>query len=75
VWKLYFDGANLKEGSRAGIVIISPTNEKFLLSYKLEFEATNNVVKYEALILGLEAARKINITQLAMFGESNLVVH
>jgi ribonuclease HI len=64
VWKLYFDGASSKDGSRVGIVMISPTKEKILLSYKLEFEATNNVVEYEALVLGLEASRKMNITQL-----------
>jgi ribonuclease HI len=40
----------------------------------LEFEATNNVAEYEALALGLEAARKMNITQLAVFGDSELVV-
>jgi ribonuclease HI len=45
-----------------------------LLSYKLEFEATNNVVEYEALVLGLEAARKMKITKLAVFGDSELVV-
>jgi ribonuclease HI len=44
------------------------------LSYKLEFEATNNVVEYEALILGLEVARKMQITELVAFGDSELVV-
>jgi ribonuclease HI len=33
-----------------------------MFSYKLEFEATNNVEEYEALDLGLETARKMNIT-------------
>jgi ribonuclease HI len=40
----------------------------------LEFEATNNVVEYEGLIMGLEVARKMHITELVSFGDSELVV-
>jgi hypothetical protein len=29
----------------------------YLMSYKLEFETTNNVAEYEALVLGLRAAK------------------
>jgi ribonuclease HI len=58
LWKLYFDGANSKEGYGVGIVIVVPIGEKNMFSYKLEFEATNNVAKYEAFILGLEATQK-----------------
>jgi ribonuclease HI len=53
-----------------GVVIISPTKKEIPLSYKLEFEATNNVVEYEALFLGLEDARKMQITKLEVFGDS-----
>jgi hypothetical protein len=48
--KLYFDGAYSKEGARARIVLISPIKEKIHFSYKLEFDVTNNVVEYDALI-------------------------
>jgi ribonuclease HI len=34
------------------------------VSYKLKFEAANNVVEYEALILGLEAEKTMQITEL-----------
>jgi ribonuclease HI len=44
------------------------------VSYKLEFDATNNVFEYEALILGLEETRKMKITKLVEFGDSELVV-
>jgi ribonuclease HI len=74
IWKMYFDGAYSKEGVGAGVVLISPKKEEIHLSYKLEFEATNNVDEYEALILGLEAARKMQITELVVFGDSKLVV-
>lgn len=74
IWKLYFDGSCSKEGSGEGVVIISQANEKKLLYYKLEFKDNNNVAEYEALALGLEALRNMNITQLVVSGDSELVV-
>jgi hypothetical protein len=59
IWKMYFDGAYSKEGMGARVVLISHKKEEIHFSYKLEFEATNNVAEYKALILGLEATRKM----------------
>jgi ribonuclease HI len=56
-----FDGACSQEGAGAGVFFVSPTQETISLSYKLEFETTNNVAEYEALVLGLRAARKMEI--------------
>lgn len=35
VWQLLFDGASSIEGARAGVVLISPTNQTVTISYKL----------------------------------------
>ena len=40
---LHFDGSMSKEGSRAGIWIITPTNDVKMLSFKLYFECTKNL--------------------------------
>jgi ribonuclease HI len=40
------------------------------LSYKLEFETTNNVVEYEAFVLGLRAANDMGIEELSLFGDA-----
>jgi ribonuclease HI len=64
----------LREGAGAGVVFVSPAQETISLSYKLEFEATNNVAEYEALILGLRAAREMGIQEVAVFGDAELVV-
>jgi ribonuclease HI len=74
VWKMFFDGASSREGAGAGVVFVSPAQETTSLSYKLEFEATNNVAEYEALILGLRAAREMGIQEVAVFGDVELVV-
>jgi ribonuclease HI len=72
---MFFDGASSKEGVGAGVVFISPTQETISLSYKLEFETTNNVAEYEALVLGLRAAKDMDIEELAVFGDAKLIVH
>lgn len=57
IWKLYFYGASSREGSRSSVVLISPTQQKVTISYKLQFYTTNNTVEYEALVLGMKAAK------------------
>jgi hypothetical protein len=70
VWKMYFDGACSREGSGAGIVFISPTKEVIPMSYNIEFDTTNNISEYEALLLGLKAAKDMGIDKLYVFGDS-----
>ncbi len=73
-WKLYFDGACSKEGAGAGVILISPEGTILPFSHKLDFEATNNVAEYEALVLGLEKARRMNIRNISIYGDSELVI-
>jgi ribonuclease HI len=71
---MFFDGAYSKEGVGASVVLISSTKREIHFSYKLEFEATNNIIEYESFILGLEVTRKMKITKLVAFGDLELVV-
>jgi ribonuclease HI len=45
------------------------------LLYTLEFETTNNIAEYEALVMGLRDAKNMAIENLAVFGDSELVVN
>jgi ribonuclease HI len=74
VWKMFFDGASSSEGAGAGVVFISPCQEVISLSYKLEFEVTNNVAEYEALVLGIRAAKEMGIEEVTIFGDAELVI-
>ena len=74
LWQMYFDDSSSKEGAGAGIVLISPGGELVSLMYKLEFVTTNNTTEYEALILGLKAAKDMGIQQISIYGDSELVV-
>jgi ribonuclease HI len=75
VWKMFLDGAFSREGTGAGVVFVSPAQETISLSYKLEFEATNNVTEYEALVLGFRAAKDMGIEEISVFGDAELVVN
>jgi ribonuclease HI len=72
---MYFDGSSSKKGSRACILLISPSQEVIILSYKLEFETTNNITEYEALVLGLRASKDMAIECLVVFGDSELIIN
>jgi ribonuclease HI len=45
------------------------------LSYKLEFETTNNIAEYEALVLGLKAPKNMANDCIAVFGDSELIIN
>lgn len=70
IWKMFFDGASSSIGAGAGVVFKSPSQETISLSYKMEFEVTNNVAEYEALVLGLRAAKEMGIGEMAVFGDA-----
>ena len=58
---MYFDGSSCNEGAGVGVLLISPGGEAVRLMYKLEFITTNNTAEYEALLLGLKAAKYLGI--------------
>ena len=71
---MYFNGSSSKDGEGARVLLISAGGEVISLMYKLEFKTTNNTAEYEALILGLRAAKYLGIQELVVFGDSKLVI-
>lgn len=55
-WTLMFNGYCSNLGNGVWVVLVSPKQEIFNFSFKLKFECINNIVKYEALVLGLRIA-------------------
>jgi ribonuclease HI/transposase InsO family protein len=74
IWTLEFDGSHSGLGAGAGVVLTAPSGEVFYRSYRLEFNCTNNVAEYEALILGLNLAIDKGATILEVKGDSDLIV-
>ena len=74
LWSMYFDGASSKEGSGAGIVFVSPDKNTFRYSFSLNFTCNNNVVEYEALLLGLKVATHHGIKKIHVIGDYELII-
>jgi ribonuclease HI len=57
-----------------GCVIIDPAGNKTLIAHWLEFECTNNMAEYEALLQGLRKELDLKIQNLTVFGDSEIMV-
>ena len=75
---MYFDGVANHSGYGIGVLLIAPHGDHIPRSVCLAFSsrhpATNNIVEYEACILGLETTLKLKIRQMEVLGDSNLVL-
>jgi ribonuclease HI len=74
LWKLFFYGSVCCQRQGMGCVIVSPSNEHFDISARLEFLCTNNQVEYEALRHGLRLLRDMGVKNVKAFGDSMLVI-
>ena len=74
IWKLFFDGSCTKDGSGAGVVLISPEKQNITQSSKLDFKITNNVAEYEAFFLGLQLAKSLKVQNISVFIDLELIV-
>ncbi|RVW21001.1 Retrovirus-related Pol polyprotein from transposon 17.6 [Vitis vinifera] len=58
----------------AAVTSLSGWRISVRLAFSDRHPATNNIVEYEACILGLETALELGIRQMEVFGDSNLVL-
>ena len=55
VWKMYFDGVVNQYGNGIRVLLITLDGSHIPMTINLNFEATNNMVEYEACITAVEA--------------------
>ena len=69
-WTLHIDGSSKPEGSGVGLVLTVP--DDIIAEYTLwfKFSATNNEVKYKALVMGLRIAIELRVRRLKVFTDS-----
>ena len=72
---MVFDGVVNQYGNGIRAVIITPQGTHFPFTTILTFKCTNNMVEYEACIMGLEEAIDLRIKYLDVYGDSTLVVN
>jgi ribonuclease HI len=75
-WRLYVDGASRGNPgpAGAGAVLLDPAGRVAEEASRFLGRTTNNVAEYQALLLGLELARRHGVTHLEIFADSELLV-
>ena len=66
-FRLFVDGSSIRQGARAGVLLISPDGEIIEQSIRLGFKASNNEAEYEALIAGLKLAVAAEAGEVIVF--------
>ena len=74
LWELYVDGAANQQGSRVGLVLVSPEKITIKKSLRMNFSATNNEAKYETLLRGMVMVQKMGGKAVRIFSDSKLIV-
>ena len=73
-WILNVDGASRKIKANIGLQLRSPAREKIEQAIRLGYTASNNELKHEALLAGIEMATTVSTHRLLIQSESQLVV-
>ena len=74
VWKMYFDGVVNQHGNGIRVLLITLDGSHIPMTINLNFEATNNMVEYEACITAMEALQELGAKEAEVFGDSTLVI-
>lgn len=72
VWTMFFDVSKCNEGAGVGCILTSPSGNKNLVPFRLEFECTDNTTEYEALIHRLDKVIDMEVKKLRIFGDSEI---
>jgi len=80
VWQLLFDGASRISPARniiasVGVVLISPHNYVIPHTLSLIEPCSNNVLEYNALLIGMQIAEEIGDKNLKAYGDSKLIIN
>ena len=73
-WVIHADGSSTQHAGGIGVVLQSPKGDKLKHKIRLQYQATNNEVEYEALLKGLELAKSIEAKSILVLGDSKLVM-
>jgi len=80
VWKMFFNSASRtcsksKIVARVGVIFVSVENHILPRVFSLSEPCSNNVTKYNALLIGLQLAQQMGVQYLEAYGDSKLIVN
>ena len=56
------------------MVLQSPEGDKLKHKIRLQYQATNNEIEYEALLKGLELTKSVEAKSILVLGDSQLIM-
>ena len=69
----FFDGSSRRDGTGAGVVLISPERLILPFSFVLGETYSNNAAEYQVLIVGLEMTSDMKISQLIIINSCRIM--
>jgi ribonuclease HI len=72
-WTVFCDGSWGTFGAGAAAVIVAPSKVRTCYAVKLDFSCTNNIVEYEALLLGLQKLKAMGIRRAVLKIDSQVI--
>jgi ribonuclease HI len=72
-WTVFYDGSWGSFGARAAAVLVTPSKVRTCYAIKLDFSCTNNIVEYEALLLGLQKLKAMGIRRAILKTDSQVI--
>ena len=73
-WIIHVDGLSTQHTGGIGVVLQSPEGDKLTYKVRLQYQATNNEVEYEAFLKELELAKSIEAESILILGDLQLVM-
>ena len=70
---MFCDGSWGTFGTGAAAILISPLKIRTCYTAKLEFNCTNNIAEYEALLLGLRKLNAMGIRRVILKSDSQVI--
>jgi len=74
MWKLFFNGYKPLEGAGVFCILKDPKGKKILVACRLEFQCTNNTVKYETLLQVLRKEVDLKVKTINVLGDSEIAI-
>jgi ribonuclease HI len=72
-WTVFCDGSWGTFGAGVAAILSLPSKIKTCYAARLEFNCTNNIVEYEALLLGLRKLRAMGIRRAVLKSDSQVI--
>jgi ribonuclease HI len=72
-WTIFYDGSWGTFGAGAAAVLISPSKLKTCYAARLDFNCTNNIAEYEALLLGFRKLKEMGIRSEILKSDSQVI--